>query len=205
MNIEETLKEYCRTQDSNLFLDKLYEYFKNTAAFIAKKYGVKNRDINEIISDLVADASVNLPLKYDFERGKAKNMLYILMKRSLLKRFEHDGRNKRNKKFLLYFEEMTTEEEEMCGISKILEITVNNLDELKEILLSHKPLFKELDGNVKQSIIRNTIIECIEHPERFDCQYNSYIKDIAKKSNSTVAQVHYTLDKMNKIMEEAAV
>lgn len=195
-NVEENLKIWCKTKDEVLFTNHLYEYFNIVAAHICQKYSIKSCDIAETISDLVSEAWLQLPEKYNPDKS-IKGMLFIIMSQYLNKKLNSEKCQKRDKRLLVYIEDM---EGELPGATtNLIEITIHNIDELKEALLQYKPLFKSLD-KTKQAKIRDVIIDCIETPEKYECAYNSYVKDIAKKSKSSASEVYYTLEKMNGII-----
>src|SRR5580698_9421925 len=121
-NLEEKLREYCRTQDNQLFENHLYEPFKAMAAFIATKYKVPAKDLPETINDMVSDAWLKLPMKYDSERGTAKCRLYIIMSQYLSNKMRYDNQQQRDRKMTLYIEDSPTEYE-----SRLFEISIDNI------------------------------------------------------------------------------
>ena len=197
-NLEQNLQEYCRTQNSDLFGEHLYEFFQIAAAHQCNKLNIKN-NVEDVIADVVGYASIQLPLKYNSSEGKAKSFLFKIMANYLNNKIRDENRDKRDVKMLIYLEDLKHYEDEEYGITHMFEITVNNIQELKSILLSNKPLFNKIKVR-KQKKIKDAILKCIENPETFEEAYGSYVKDIAKKTKSKISDVYYVVNKMNEIV-----
>jgi len=195
--LEESLQLWCQNQDSDFFATHLYDIFRYYAASLCTKYGVKSNDIPDTIQDLMSHSCIELPLKYDNTKGTCKAALYILMSRYLFNKIRSENQEKRDKKKLIFIEDVNNEEA-LFGVSSLYEfhVDMDKWDELKTILLSHKCIFNNITG-AQEKKIKDMVIRCIEHPEEFQCEYNSYVKDIAKKSKSKTSQVYYVLEKMH--------
>lgn len=194
-NLEESLREYCKTQDSKLFEESVYFPMKYLASSIVTKYKIK-KDIEETINDMVSHGSVVLPEKYNPKKGKAKSMLYILMSQYLLDRIRSENRNKRNVNKTIFLEDMDNSEQDI-----VIEVTIDNLQDLKETLLHNRQLFNTMNGKLEQRI-KDAILQCIEQPERYEAKYNSYTADIAKKTKTSINKVYNVIKDMHSILTQ---
>ena len=191
---------WCRNpEDNTFFTERLYHPIRYMALSIAEKRGYRGLEIEEIASDMISNCWINFPLKYNENKGSSKSMLYIVLDQFLLNKVSYDNAEKRGKKKTIYIEDTYNSlKDNEIHIIKIeidlVEFLKNNLDERIDLI--------DNIGNKLHKKIARHIIEAIEHPEHYTVVRNSLISSIAKKSKSTVYQVHYVIKLMNAIMED---
>jgi len=197
-NLEENLKRWYLTKDENVFLDTCYEYLGIVAAHICGKYNIPNKDIKDTINDLVSEAWIKLPEKYNPEiNWSAKTWVFKIMSQFLNNKIRHDTANKRDKKMLIYIEEMT---DELLHTSTLIEIEVDLFQFYKTTILEHREIFAKLDKRHKK--ISDKILDAIENPETYKCVRGSFTGDIAKKCKVSLDDVHNVMKTMNKLVEQ---
>lgn len=189
--LEECLQTYCQTKDSDFFEENLYEAFKAYAASICLKWKIPSRDINNMVTDLVSHAAIELPKKYDPKREKtAKGMLYVLMNQLISKKIKYDTRGKRDCRKLLFVEEI-----EDYGIVSLLEIEMNDLTKMREVLIENRHMFEKLD-TVLQRTIAKEIVKVIQTLPDND----NYITFIAKQCKCSLNVVYQTIQLMHRLL-----
>lgn len=197
-NLEESLREFCKSKDGKLFEEKLYEPLTKMANYICTKRKITKREFQDgIVSDMVSVAAIQLPQFYDETKGLAKNSAYILMNQYLLQQREYKNKNKRNYTKTFYIEDM-----EHNGV--LIEIEFDELKYMKSELLERKKLFEALENPLYRTI-SSKILECIEKPELYECVQNSYIKSIAKKAETNIQQVYAAIKEMRKIIQRETI
>jgi hypothetical protein len=190
---EENLKEYCLTLDSDLYEEKIYLPLTYMARSICEKRGVEDRDYSDgIVEDMVSHVTVKLPEYYCPDKGTCKATVYVLMDQYLVRKQMRDSCQKRDRKKIIYIEEMPGEEN---GICKLMEIDVDEMKLMKSLLLEHRDIFRSMRGMKKRKIV-DTIIDAICNPNEYktnpDACISSYVKDIAgrcKVNRTTVQRV----------------
>jgi hypothetical protein len=199
--LEQNLRDYCKTQDSNLFEEKIYNAARYHAASICKKYNISSNEIEETIQDMVAEMSVKLPKCYDEKRGMAKNMMYVLMSQSVIHKFRIDQAMKRDKKRLIYLEDLNDVDIE-SKISKLIEVEIDELQLQKNILLTNKEFLIEKLENMLHKKIAFHVIACIEDPEKYKTRKGTKTFSIAQKSKASIHIVRRVISKLNLIVRE---
>ncbi len=197
--LEADLKEYCKTLNGELFAEKLYQPLCNLAVSILNKnnYGLK-REIDELIQDMVAEASIKLPKYYNSEKGTAKVMAYIIMKQFLCHEIAYNSKLKRNPAKTVYIEDLEAETGNVCHV---IEVEIDEMALMKQSLLEKRELFYRLESALHQKVA-NTIIEYIEHPELYKCKKFSYIKNIAKECRTSTKTIYTVIKLMRGLMVE---
>lgn len=192
-NLEEDLKFYCKTLDGDVFADKLYGPLTYIAKSICGKKMSKKETQDNIVDDMVSHCSVELPIYYKEDKGKAKCAAYILMAQYLLKQKKFQSQQKRDRKKTIYIEDMKS-------FDGILEIEIDLFEFQKTSLLEKRIIFKVIEDKLHSKIM-SKVIDCIEYPNKYKSNYNSYIQDIAKKCKCKIADVYETLVIMKKLMD----
>lgn len=192
-NFEEDLKSYCKFRDGKLFEERLYSRLLTIANHICNKRKITKRELEDGLAlDMVSHLSITLPEYYDESKGLAKNASYILMNQYLLQQREYKNQSKRSNLHTFYIEEL---EESGC----LIEIEFDELKFMKSSLLERKETFLKIKDKFTANIA-SQIIDCIQYPENYECNFNSYVKSIAKKANSTIQQVYSTISIMRELL-----
>lgn len=200
-NLEIDLRSYCKNQNSDLFSDKIYDASRYLASSICLKYKIPSEEIEETILEMVAEASIKLPEYYDDKKGMAKNMLYIIMKQYLLHKFKFDQRMKRDKKKLVFIEDLN-DIDINNKISKLIEVEIDELELQKNILLNNSDFIIERLEKILHKKIAGHVIECIKSPEKYITKKGTKTFSIAKKCKTNMNVVRRTLSRMNEIVSE---
>ena len=195
--LEADLKEYCKTLNGELFAEKLYQPLCNLAVSILNKnnYGLK-REIDELIQDMVAEASIKLPKYYNSEKGTAKVMAYIIMKQFLCHEAIYNSKAKRNLTKKMYIEDIENEAGSICHV---IEVEIDEMHLKRNSLLQNEAIFEKLRSALHKKVA-NTIIDCIKHPENYKCDKFSYINAIAKQHKTTPTTVYNVIRAMRDLM-----
>jgi hypothetical protein len=183
------LREWCKTQDTIFFEQRLYEPFRAMAASIVMGCKIK-RDLNETISDLVSEAIIKLPLKYNPDKGTAKATLYVVMKQYLLNTFRYNNQSKRDQRMVMFIENLDSE-----YVSEVIEVEVDEIKDMREALIDNKSLFNKLQTKLQRKIAFH-IIDVIETMPSDD----NYIKLVAKKSKCGLTLVYEVIQHMRELL-----
>ena len=196
-NLETDLRVYCKTLDSQLFSDCLYNPLTYLAKSICTKNRVTKQEIeNGIVEDMVSHASTKLPEYYDESKGNAKAACYILMVQYLSNQRAFHNKQKRDSKKVIYIEDLEHSDDRVCALS---EVEIDELTLMKQTLLQHKKLFKRLKNKLHIKIA-NKIIEAIEYPERFTSNKQSFTTNIAKKCGVAPNAIYNVIGSMREII-----
>jgi len=205
-SLEENLKEYCLTLDSDLYEEKIYLPLTYLARSICEKRRIEPRDYSDgIVEDMVSHVTVKLPDYYRAEKGTCKATAYVLMDQYLVRKQMRDSCQKRDRKKIIYIEEMQDGGNHLC---KLLEIDVDEMKLMKSLLLEHREIFNSMRGIKKRKIV-DTIIDAICNPNEYktnpDACISSYVKDIANRCRVKRTAVQMVLREMKELWKSNGV
>lgn len=194
-NLENDLKEWCKTSNDQLFTDFIYQPLRYLAVDILSKYkyNVKSEDRDNIINDMVSTVCIKLPECYDESRGKCKSMVYIIMKQYLIQNYNFNSKQKRDITKTLFLEDLDND------MDRIIEIELDEFQLMKNTLLENKHLLLKLKSKLNIRIV-TSIINAIENPLEYQSNMNSFIGNISLKCNTNARKVHSVIHEMKKIM-----
>lgn len=192
-NLETDLRNYCKTFDGELFEEKIYMPLRYMASHIISKNKFIKENIEELINDCVAYASIKLPDWFDENKGmSAKSLSYIIMKQYIHQIYKFNTTKKRNSSLTIFIEDINPE-------NYPAHLTIIEFDELKAMkdrLLEHQSLFEKIENKLHRKI-SGIIIDCILHPENYKENKNSFIPNIAKKAKVNPCTVHQAIKSMH--------
>ena len=148
------------------------------------KYNIRN-DVSDTINDLVSHITITLPEAYKKRKGTAKAMVYVLMSQYLIHKLRFDTALRRDKKMLIYLEDIKNSDEH---ISVLYEIEFDELTYMKEVLLDQRELFERLENKTSRKIALQILKVIVEEPKT-----DNYIKYIAKRCKCGLTAVYDTV------------
>lgn len=203
-SLEEHLRLYCvkvlANEDVNqLFETQLYQPLRFLASSILSKSTIPQKEFtDDLINNMVAECSIKLPECFDATRGTAKIMSYIIMSQYISHIFKFNNNGKRNNSRTVYLEDIKNiDSPDIC---RVIKVEVDVLTNMKELLTEHKHIFDKLNC-ILHRVIAYNIIDCIDNPNNYVCEFNSYVKSIAKKSKASPVVVRTVIRKMSEMME----
>ena len=197
--LEQDLKEYFLSQDSDLFENKLLEPLSYMAAYAATHKKVNQRLIFDgIVSDMISEGIIKFVKYFDETKGTAKATIYVMMAQYLDKRIRSDLAQKRNSKKTVYIEDI----EGFDGYtSMVYEFEFDEFQYMKQVLLEKSGVFQRLKTKLNRNIAEK-IIEVIKEPEKFNL-YDNYVDFIAKCCSCHAQTVYETMKMMKNLLKSS--
>lgn len=197
-SFEDDLRKFARTNNSELFEDKLYLPLKYIAISllggILPLYDgmIINSKLNGadkecMVNDLISHAAINL---HTFKPGKcnsAGSYARLLMSRYLISIVRREKMKKRDSSKTVFIDDVVP----LLKLELLYDESSDEVEIMREAVLSYwnKDKINETFELPLYRKIARQLIRCINNPKLFTAHWNSYIKSIADKVDTEPSNV----------------